>query len=135
MCLMSQTCSPVPRRKMIRLHGGILPPWGFLLTPCLCHRHVCLPRGGTSLAPSPELVPKPGLLQLAPEACDTSAVCRVPGKERVSFVPDSHLFLQAFKARCAGGVCSASPVPKGSRRACVWTDLYLHKRHHNETAG
>lgn len=33
LCLMSQTCSPVPLRKIIMLHGEILPPWMSLLRP------------------------------------------------------------------------------------------------------
>lgn len=129
LCLMSQTCSPVPLRKMIVLHGEILPPWVSLLRPCPCP--------GVALPLLPTLGWLPNLaLCAAPWACGTaSAVCRVPRRERVCFMPENHLVLQAFEAWCAGGVCSASPVPQESCRVCVWTDLYLHRRHHDETAG
>lgn len=73
-----------------------------------------LPRGGISLAPSPELVPKPGAPELPPEACGVaSALWRVTGRERAWFMLESCLFLQAFQTWCAGGVYSGSPVPKG----------------------
>lgn len=108
MCVMSQAFSPAPLGKMITLGREILPPWAALLRHWLCHRQVSLARGGTSLAPSSQLVPKSGMLRLTPKAvtdCGTAAaVCRVAGKQPVCFMSESHLILQAFKARCAGTV-------------------------------
>lgn len=111
-CLMSPACSPAPLGKMIMLGGEILSPWAASLRHCLCHRQVSSARGGTSLAPSPELVPKPGMLWLTPKAVTdcglVSAVRRMAGKQPVCFMSESHWLLQAFKAWCTA--CSASPL-------------------------
>lgn len=130
LCLMSQTCSPVPLRKMIVLHGEILPPWypcsGPASVPALGGHFPCsIPWAGSQT----------WLSELPPEPVAQHLLCaESQGGKGLASCQKNHLFLQAFKAWCAGGVCSASPVPQQSCRVCVWTDLYLYRRHHGATA-